>query len=177
MSHFLKSTTAMVTAACLTAVLSAAPVHLTLDGTTGAIALQPSYALAKRGSDDGGSDDRGGSSSSSDDDDHDRSGRDHDDDDDDDSRGRGRGSDDSDGHRSGGHRSSSNAGGATGGTGGNGINVVKFESTSNSVEVIYSNGWKEEIENGRYERKNPSGRTVEERRATQADADRLMALR
>ena len=35
---------------------------------------------------------------------------------------------------------------------------------------------KEEIENGRYERKDASGRTVEERPATQADIDRLRGL-
>jgi len=56
------------------------------------------------------------------------------------------------------------------------VSVVEIERYTNGIEVRYSDGTKESVENGRYERKNSAGRTVEERRATQADADRLMAL-
>ena len=44
------------------------------------------------------------------------------------------------------------------------------------TEVRYSDGTKEEIENGRYERKDANGRTVEERPATAADIARLSGL-
>jgi hypothetical protein len=53
--------------------------------------------------------------------------------------------------------------------------VVKAEVSTGHVEIGYSDGWKEEIENGRYELKNPSNRTVVERPATQADINRLNA--
>ena len=56
-----------------------------------------------------------------------------------------------------------------------GVRVVKLERSANGVEVTYSNGVKEEIENGRYEQKNAAGRTVVERRATQGDVARLDA--
>ncbi len=56
--------------------------------------------------------------------------------------------------------------------------VAKVEIRSNGIEVENSDGSRIEIENGRYERKDASGRTVEERPATQADVDRLqMAAR
>jgi hypothetical protein len=53
------------------------------------------------------------------------------------------------------------------------LRVVKVEQAAGGIEVIYSNGIKEEIENGRFERKDASGRTVVERRATQADLARI----
>ncbi len=43
--------------------------------------------------------------------------------------------------------------------------------------MTYADGSREEIEGGRYERKNAAGRTIEERPATEADIDRLLALR
>ena len=55
--------------------------------------------------------------------------------------------------------------------------VTKIESSASGIEVRYSTGWKEEIENGRYELKNPAGRTVRERTATAADIARLQSLR
>jgi hypothetical protein len=55
--------------------------------------------------------------------------------------------------------------------------VAKFKSSGSEIEAVFTDGTKVEIENGRYERKNAAGRTVEERRATQADIDQLMALR
>ncbi|MDT8856226.1 hypothetical protein RNZ50_14590 [Paracoccaceae bacterium Fryx2] len=58
-----------------------------------------------------------------------------------------------------------------------GKRVAKVEVSARGIEVEYRNGSKEEIENGIYERKNAANRTVEERPATQADIDRLMALR
>ena len=53
--------------------------------------------------------------------------------------------------------------------------VVKAEVAAGHVEIGYSDGWKEEVENGRYELKSPGNRTVVERPATQADIDRLNA--
>lgn len=56
------------------------------------------------------------------------------------------------------------------------VTAVKVERSAAGIEVSYSDGTREEIENGRYERKNAAGRTVEQRPATQADIDRLAAL-
>ena len=54
--------------------------------------------------------------------------------------------------------------------------VVKVEVYGRKLEVTYSRGWKEEIENGRYELKDPANRTVIERTATAADRERLSAI-
>lgn len=51
--------------------------------------------------------------------------------------------------------------------------VIKAERSGESLEVVYSRGWKEEIEQGRYELKDPDNRTVIERPATAADRKRL----
>ncbi|VVT08633.1 conserved exported hypothetical protein [Rhizobium sp. EC-SD404] len=121
-------------------------------------------------SDRGGGDDRGG-------DDHDRGdradnrGRDNDRDDDESRHGR---NDDDDDHR-GRHGRDSMP-----------VNladffspdrergsVAKAESEGSALEVTYSDGWKEEVENGRYELKDPTNQTVVERPATQSDIDRL----
>ena len=104
-----------------------------------------------RSSDDRGSDDRGGSGRGSDD----RGGDDR----------RGRGGDDS--------TAGSAAAGAVGGGSGGGLRVVKFERSASGVEVVYSNGVKEEIENGRFEQKNAAGRTIVQRPATAADLARI----
>ena len=53
--------------------------------------------------------------------------------------------------------------------------VVKAEVEGNHIEIGYSDGWKEELENGRYELKNPANRTVIQRPATQDDINRLNA--
>ena len=45
-----------------------------------------------------------------------------------------------------------------------------------NVEIRYANGWKEALENGRYELKNANNRTVIERRATAADMARINGL-
>lgn len=77
-------------------------------------------------------------------------------------------------------RSSASAqtGSAAGGTNGGRIPVgyvVKAEISGANIEVTYSRGWKEEIENGRYELKDPANRTVIERPATAGDRSRLAA--
>ena len=53
--------------------------------------------------------------------------------------------------------------------------VVKVEVRGKNIEIGYSDGWEEEVENGRYELKNTANRTVVERPATQADINRLNA--
>ncbi len=50
---------------------------------------------------------------------------------------------------------------------------AKVEINGNNVEVVHASGIKEEVENGRYEMKDASGRTIVERRATAADIARL----
>ncbi|WP_238367689.1 hypothetical protein [Mesobacterium pallidum] len=139
-----------------------------------------------RGSDDGAGDDRGGRGRGSDDapgDDRGGRGRGSDDGADDDrGRGRGRGADDGAGDDRGGRgRGSDDSAGRHGnGAGPQVIRVgrlVEYETGPNKIEARYSTGWKEEIENGRYELKNPAGRTVRERMATEEDMARLSALR
>jgi hypothetical protein len=56
------------------------------------------------------------------------------------------------------------------GTGG-----AKVEAHGDDIEVVHASGIKEEIENGRFEMKDASGRTIVERRATRADIARLRA--
>jgi len=142
-------------AGLLAAVLVASPVALRVGGD-GGVGLATNYAFAKHGGDDRGRDDRGGHRR----DDRKNDDRKKDDDRKNDDRGRGRGGDDD---RPGG-------GGTPGGK------VVKVEQSGRNIEVVYANGVKEEIEHGRYERKNAAGDTVVERPATQADRRRLQAL-
>jgi hypothetical protein len=52
----------------------------------------------------------------------------------------------------------------------------KVEVNGDHIEVTFADGTRQEIENGRFEQKNAQGRTVVERPATPADADRLQAL-
>lgn len=123
-----------------------------------------------RGGDDRGGDDRGG-------DDHDRGdraddrGRDRDRDDD---RRHGRHDDDDDDHhgRHGRDSRPSNLAEFFSPDRERG-SVAKAESEGTALEVTYSDGWKEEVENGRYELKDPTNQTVVERAATQSDIDRL----
>ena len=165
------------------AFITAMPFQVELGSADGILTVKSSQALAKSGDDDG-DDDKGGSGGSGggdDDDDDDNSGSggsgddddDSNDDDSDDSDDDSSDDDSSDDSSSDG--SSSSSGGTTGGSS-DGVGVSKIEVSSSGVEVEYSDGTKEEIENGRYERKNSAGRTVEERPATQADIDRLMNL-
>jgi hypothetical protein len=53
---------------------------------------------------------------------------------------------------------------------------ARVEIAGNDIEVVFGDGTKEEIEAGRFERKNALGRTIVERPATQADFARLRAL-
>lgn len=102
-----------------------------------------------RGGDDKGSDDRGGD------------------------RGRGRGSDDArnDDHGRGRGRDDGRNPGTVGDR-----TPARAESSSRGIEVTYADGWKEEVENGRYELKDARNRTVVERAATRQDYDRLGAI-
>ena len=43
---------------------------------------------------------------------------------------------------------------------------ARIEVDGANIEVIYPDGWKEELQNGWFELKDPAGRTVVERRAT-----------
>ncbi len=54
--------------------------------------------------------------------------------------------------------------------------TVHVEISGNNVEVRYSDGWKEEVENGRYELKDPNNNTVIQRQARQSDLARLRKL-
>ncbi|MFN3262568.1 MAG: calcium-binding protein [Pikeienuella sp.] len=68
------------------------------------------------------------------------------------------------------------------GAGADALREVRLEDGSTvefgprKIEVTYPDGAQEEIENGIYERYDASGRTVEERLATEADIARLEAL-
>ena len=93
-----------------------------------------------------------------------------------DDRGRGRGRDDRGGDDRGGRGRGGDDRPAGGGASKPGGGVVKVEREGNSIEVVWGNGVKEEIEAGRYERKNAAGDTVVERRATAADRQRLRAI-
>ena len=160
------------------AFITAMPFQVELGSADGILTVKSSQALAKSGDDDG-DDDKGGSGGSGggddDDDDNSGSGGSGDDDDDDSNDDDSDDSDDDSSDDSSSDGSSSSSGGTTGGSS-DGVGVSKIEVSSSGVEVEYSDGTKEEIENGRYERKNSAGRTVEERPATQADIDRLMNL-
>ena len=113
-----------------------------------------------RGGDDRGDDDRGG-------DDHGGRGRGRDDGHSDDHGGHGRGRDD---------RPSGTPGGGTVGGGAAGSRPTEIERSARGIEVSYADGWREELENGRYELKDAQGRTVVERRATTEDMQRLSAF-
>lgn len=120
---------------------------------------------------DGPGDNDGDNSGPGGGDDHDDDG--YHDDDGDDGRGRGRGrgrghDDDRHGH----HSQPRNLMDFFSGSRERGA-VVKAEMEGQSIEVTYTDGWKEEIEHGQYELKDPSNRTVVERPATQDDVDRL----
>ena len=182
----------------------AAPVSVRLDPDAG-LRLTSAMAFAKdgnrggddsggRGGDDRGGDDHGGRGG--DDrggDDHggrggdDRGGDDHggrggDDRGGDDHGGRGRGRDDGHSDDHGGHgrgrddRPSGTPGGGTVGGGAAGSRPTEIERSARGIEVSYADGWREELENGRYELKDAQGRTVVERRATTEDMQRLSAF-
>ena len=158
--------------------------------------LSPAFAHARggddSGGDDSGGDDHGGGDRGGDDrdgDDHggrggddrndDHGGRDDDRDDDrggDDGRGRGRGGDDDrdDDHGRGRGRDDDHAGGPVGTPGDR--TPTRYERSAEGIEVTYADGWREELESGRYELKDPQNRTVVERPATRQDYERLSAI-
>jgi hypothetical protein len=53
---------------------------------------------------------------------------------------------------------------------------ARIEIDGGKIEIVYPDGWKEELEDGIFELKDPSGRTVIERRATGEDVARLRAI-
>ena len=131
--------------------LAATPLTLRHDPVSGAYALDHSTAEARRGrgADDTHTDDNGGR----------------------------KGGDDRKGDDRGGKKKRGGTTVTPTPTPGPGpVTVVKVERSATEIEVRYSDGTKEEIEAGRYERKDASGRTVEERPATPADIARLSAL-
>ena len=184
------SRAAMMVGAGLLFAVSPAAIQHGPDGFT----FAPSQAFAKDGGDDGGSDDNSGNSGSgggghsSDD----RGGDDHGGSRDGNS---GSGNSGSDDHGSGGHGSDdsrSDDQGSSGhgsddsrsddhGSGGHGSDDIGFDDRDgasrggddNGIEVVRADGSKEEIHDGRYERQDASGRTIEERPATSADIARL----
>lgn len=130
-----------------------------------------------RGSDDGPGDDHGGGRGGDDGRDGDRGGRGDDDGGRDDNGGRGRGRDDGPGDDRDRHgRGRDDRPSPTGPVGAPGGAVSKVERSAAGFEVEYANGWKVEVENGRFEVKNPAGRTVEQRPATSADIARFRGL-
>jgi hypothetical protein len=162
---------ATATAAIITAVTLLVP-----DRFDAANPFDASSAAARKGGDNsgsGGGDDSGGGDNSG----HgggDDGGRDGDDnsgpggsDDGDDNSGPGGGGDD-DGHGNDygypdGHYVDRDTG-------------ARIEIDGRKIEIVYPDGWKEELENGIFELKDPSGRTVIERRATREDVARLRAI-
>lgn len=55
-------------------------------------------------------------------------------------------------------------------------NVIEVDTFGREIEIRFDDGAKEEIEGGRFERKNANGDTIVERTATEDDIDRLVAL-
>jgi hypothetical protein len=151
----------VLTMTCAAAILAVLPVKAEFVPGAGFVNIEPAFAEASgkrnRGADD-----------SADDDDR-----------------RGRGADD--GHKRGAKKKGKKldkGGKKRRGKGGAGsvidttgpVRPVKIEVSGNNIEVKFSDGTKIEIENGRYERKNAAGRTVEQRAATPADRAALQAL-
>lgn len=171
MTHFLISRLPVTLA--VAGLLAAAPLTIRHDPVSGAYALDHSTAEARRGrgADDTHDDDNGGR----------KGGKGRDDKGADDKGGRkggkgGKGGDDRKPDDRGGKKKHGGGGTTTPTTPGGTVSVVKVERSANELEVRYSDGTKEEVEAGRYERKDANGRTVEERPATAADIARLSAL-
>lgn len=160
---------------------AAAPYGLSYDPASGLIALEKSLAMARDGNrgggdDNGGDDDHGRGGDDDRDDDH--SGGDDDDDDDnggsDDRGGRGRGGDDDRG-RGGDDDGDDDHSGRNddGDDRGRGQARGRGDDDDSGIEVTLSDGSRIEIEDGRFERKDAAGRTIEERPATRRDYARL----
>lgn len=52
----------------------------------------------------------------------------------------------------------------------------RIKINGNRIEVVYPNGWKEEVRNGIFEMHDPAGRLVIRRTATAKDRNRLKSL-
>ncbi len=185
---------------CSTAMMALAPITVNFDTKTAMISIAPAYALAK-GSNDGNSGSGGDNDDDGDDNDDDEDEDDEDDDDEDDA------DDEDDGDHGGDDEDEDDDNGSdddnddnddndddededgedddapgddddeAGGGSTDPVSIVKFETGENSLEVTLSDGSKIEIEDGRYQYKDGTGRTLVERPATQADVDKWIALR
>jgi hypothetical protein len=146
-----------IAAAPLSLLLAAHPLTVQVAGAPPSVDVKLSSAAAKDGGDDGGDssgpggggggDDHGGHGGGGDD----HSGHGGDDDREDDR------DDDRSGSRSGPHGE-------------------KLERRGGKIQVVYPDGYREELDGGWFEMRDPRGRTVIERRATPADRVRLEAL-
>ena len=56
------------------------------------------------------------------------------------------------------------------------VRIIRVQTTSGGIEIVYADGSVEEIANGRYLRRDIDSRRVEERYATGADVARLRAI-
>ncbi len=166
-----KITPKLTTLASVALALSVATLPISAKLDRGGFHIKASAALAKdghSGRDGGGG---GGSSGRGGGDD----GGDHD------GGGSGRGGGDDGGGDDGGHHGGDDDGNDDNG-GRNGAEHVdpatgaKVEVSGDSIEVKHPNGVKEELENGRYEMKDASGRTIVERQATAEDIARMNDL-
>lgn len=192
MINFKHPKSPLLVLACTTAIFAALPVHFDFNAKTGFLHMSPAFALAEsendsdqvsgagddgaddhhsdNGSDGGSSDhDSDGDTGASDGGDNGDNGDSSADDGDSDT---GNGTDDA-----GDDAGDDQSGSVDTGPEGNGTAIVKFESTEHSLHAVFADGTSVEIVDGQYERKDAAGNTVEERRATQADADRIVALR
>ena len=155
------------------------PIHFDPDSHALKAGYDPAFAKDDDSHDDDSDDDDGGDDDGSDHDSNDDHGGDdgHDDDSNDDRGGDDDGPDhDSNDDRnsrssssSRSSRSSSSNYSQSDRTG----RVARAQRRGGNIEVRFVDGWKEEVENGRYELKDPAGRTVVERAATNADVSRL----
>jgi hypothetical protein len=58
----------------------------------------------------------------------------------------------------------------------NGSTITSAESESGKIEIVYSDGWKEKIENNRYMLTDPSGNTIVSRDVNVNDLTRLNSV-
>jgi hypothetical protein len=139
---------AQLAIAALALSLSIAPVALTRD-EAGSVTIELAAAFAKNG---GNSGHGGGNSGHSD------------------------GSGNGGGNSGSGSGSGHGGGSGSGGSGHSGPNGEQIEIRGDSIEVIYPDGWTEEVDGGRFELHDPAGRTVVERPATPEDIIRMRGL-
>jgi hypothetical protein len=160
----------------LAAVLATAPVQVALHPEGGVLALRANAAFAESGGDDHGDDSHGQSDHGSDhgDDSHGQSDHGSNDSADNDHGGTSdRSSSDrgDDNHGQSDHGSNDSADNDHGSTSDREDPVVEVDG--DRIQITYPDGWREEIENGRYEMRDPDDNTVVERAATGEDRSRL----